>query len=434
MIQNSEGNMEYKKYNCDAYNLHVIKTNKFKSVHIEVQFRSVIEKEEAVKRTMLVDYLTDTCKNYPTHKDMSIRLEELYNTGFYGSTSKTGNILNSFIVSDFISPKYIDEKDYLDEVISFLCEILFNPKADNKEFSGIEFNIVKEKLKLEVEAIDNNPVRKAFKRSLMSACKNTRTSCPLFGDIETIEKVTPRNLYDSYENMLNNDTCDIFVIGDIDADVLNKLFKKYFVLESKNNGYFDLYVNNEFRSKTNIVEEKDKFVQTSLNIIYNIQSLTEFEKNVVFPLFNYILGSGGLTCKLYQTVREKNSLCYSIGSSFLKYDCLYIIQVSLEEKDKEKSISLIKKCVKEMQEGIFTDVEIDEARMNLVNSLDMSYDNSFSILNSYVYNYLDNIPLPEERKELYKKVTREDIINVANKLKINTIYSLVGEQNEKDRD
>ena len=78
-------------------------------------------------------------------------------------------------------------------------------------------------------------------------------------------------------------------------------------------------------------------------------------------------------------------------------------------------------------------LEIDEAKINLINSLDMSLDSSVSILNSYVYNYLDNLPLLEERKELVKKVTREDIINVSKKIKINTIYSLVGEQNEKDR-
>ena len=425
--------MDYKKYDCGAYRLHVVKTNKFKSVHIEVQFRSEMEREEAVKRTMLVDYLTDTCNNYPTHKDMAIRFEELYNTSYYGSTSRTGNILNSVIVSDFISPKYIDEKNYLEEVISFLCEILFNPKADNNEFSEVEFNVVKEKIKLETVSIDNNPVRKSIKRALENVCKNTRTSYSLFGNLEMIDKVTTRNLYDSYLNMLDNDSCDIFVIGDIDSELLNKLFEKYFTLKSKNTSYFDLYVNNEFSNKTNVIEEKDKFVQTSLNIIYNVQSMSDYEKNIVFPVFNYLLGSGGLTCKLYQTVREKNSLCYSIGSIFLKYDYLYIIQVSLEEKDKDKSISLIKKCVKEMQDGIFSDVEIDEAKINLINSLDMSLDSSVSILNSYVYNYLDNLPLLEERKELFKKVTREDIINVSKKIKINTIYSLVGEQNEKDR-
>jgi len=425
--------MDYKKYDCGAYRLHVVKTNKFKSVHIEVQFRSEMEREEAVKRTMLVDYLTDTCNNYPTHKDMAIRLEELYNTSYYGSTSRTGNILNSVIVSDFISPKYIDEKNYLEEVISFLCEILFNPKAENNEFSEVEFNVVKEKIKLETVSIDNNPVRKSIKRALENVCKNTRTSYSLFGNLEMIDKVTTRNLYDSYLNMLDNDSCDIFVIGDIDSETLNKLFEKYFTLKSKNTSYFDLYVNNVFSNKTNIIEEQDKFVQTSLNIIYNVHSMSDYEKNIVFPVFNYLLGSGGLTCKLYQTVREKNSLCYSIGSIFLKYDYLYIIQVSLEEKDKDKSISLIKKCVKEMQDGIFSDVEIDEAKINLINSLDMSLDSSVSILNSYVYNYLDNLPLLEERKELFKKVTREDIINVSKKIKINTIYSLVGEQNEKDR-
>ena len=426
--------MEYKKYCHDAYNLHVIKTDKFKGVRIEIQFRSVIEKDEGVKRSMLVDYLTDICKKYPTHKDMSIRSEELYNLGVYGSPSKTGNIMNSFIVADFIAPKYISENNYLEDVVSFLCELIFEPKVENNEFSEVEFNVVKEKIKLDAVSVENNPVRKSLKRAIENVCKGTRTSYFLYADLDTIDKVTPRSLYDSYLNMLENDTCDIFVIGNVDDSVLDELFKTYFVLISRNNGYFDLFVDNPFSNKTNVIEEKDKFVQTSLNIIYNIKTLTDFERNIAFPVFNYLLGSGGLTCKLYQTVREKNSLCYSIGSIFLRYDNLYIIQVSLEEKDKEKSISLIKKCVKEMQEGIFSDEEIEEAKMNLINSIDSSLDSNISILNNYVYNYIDNVPLLEEKKELINRVTREDIINIANKLKINTIYSLVGEQNEKDRD
>ena len=53
-------------------------------------------------------------------------------------------------------------------------------------------------------------------------------------------------------------------------------------------------------------------------------------------------------------------------------------------------------------------------------------DNCVPILSNYVFNIFDNLPMPEERKKLYKKVTKEDIINVAKKLKLNTVFTLKG--------
>ena len=53
-------------------------------------------------------------------------------------------------------------------------------------------------------------------------------------------------------------------------------------------------------------------------------------------------------------------------------------------------------------------------------------DNCVPILSNYVFNIFDNLPMPEERKKLYKKVTKEDIITVAKKLKLNTVFTLKG--------
>lgn len=140
------------------------------------------------------------------------------------------------------------------------------------------------------------------------------------------------------------------------------------------------------------------------------------------------MGNGGLTSKLYKSLREENSLCYAITSMFLKYDNLLVIQLSLEKENIKKAVELIKKCLKSMIKGDFTEEDIENAKKNIIWSLNLSLDNNVSLINNYVFNIIDDLPLLEERKELFSKVTKEEIIAVAKKIKLNTIYSLNGGQ------
>ena len=150
------------------------------------------------------------------------------------------------------------------------------------------------------------------------------------------------------------------------------------------------------------------------------------EKNITLNAFNYIYGSGGLTSKLYKSIREENSLCYAINSMYLKYDGLLMVQISLDQCNVKKAISLVKKELKKMQNGEFSDMELNDAINNMIISLDMSLDNNVAILNNYVFNIYDNLPLIEKRKEYFKEINKNDIINVSKKIKLNTIFTLEG--------
>ena len=110
----------------------------------------------------------------------------------------------------------------------------------------------------------------------------------------------------------------------------------------------------------------------------------------------------------------------------MKYDKLLVIHVSLDNKNTKKAVSLIKKCLKDMISGDFSLEELEDAKMNLIMSLDLANDNNVAILNNYVFNYLDNLPEIDKRKEMLKQVSKEDVIRVAKKLKINTVYVLEG--------
>ena len=418
--------MKYKTYNCNSFDVHTIKTDKFKTSHVEVIFRDIANKEEMGAYSFLADMLSQSSKTYPRKKDLITRFEELYKIIVYATTLRVGNILDFHVSLDFINPNYINDKSYVEEVIKTLFDIIENPNVTNDEFDLKTFNIVKERLKREINSLKENPMKQSIKEAFKAMNTNTPTSYELLGTLESLEKITPSSLYKTYRNLRKNFKVDIFLIGNLKMDDTVSLIKKYFknryIIENK----LDLMVDNKEIKRLVVKSMASDNVQANLVMIFNLKKLTEIEKNITFNVFNYLYGSGGLTSKLYQSIREKNSLCYAISSMYLKYDKLLLVHISLEQANVKKATSLVKKELKNMQVGNFTEEELKDAINNMIISLDMAQDNTVSIINNYVFHVFDNLPMPEERIEMFKNIKKEDVINVAKKVKLNTIFTLEG--------
>lgn len=418
--------MKYKTYNCNSFNVHTIKTDKFKTSHVEVIFRDIANKDEMGAYSFLADMLSQSSKTYPRKKDLITRFEELYKIIVYATTLRVGNVLDFHVSLDFINPDYINDKNYVEEVIKTLFDIIENPNVTNDEFDLKTFNIVKERLKREINSLKENPMKQSIKEAFKAMNADTPTSYELLGNLESLEKITPSSLYKTYKNLRKNFKVDIFLIGNLEMDDTVSLIKKYFknryIIENK----LDLMVDNKEIKRLVVKSMASDNVQANLVMIFNLKKLTEIEKNITFNVFNYLYGSGGLTSKLYQSIREKNSLCYAISSMYLKYDKLLLVHISLEQANVKKATSLVKKELKNMQVGNFAEEELKDAINNMIISLDMAQDNNVSIINNYVFHVFDNLPMPEERVEMFKNIKKEDVINVAKKVKLNTVFTLEG--------
>ena len=102
--------MLVKEEKYGPYSLHTIKTDRFKTCHIEIIFRNNVNVQELTLRNVLFDYLIESSKNYQTNRELQIKLESLYNASLYTSTSKVGATIITNLCLDFLSPKYSEEK------------------------------------------------------------------------------------------------------------------------------------------------------------------------------------------------------------------------------------------------------------------------------------------------------------------------------------
>ena len=70
--------MEYKKLDKTSYNLHLIKTNRFKTLSIRICFRDEIKKDQITIRNMLTNYMTYSTNNYPSKRDLVLKTLCIY--------------------------------------------------------------------------------------------------------------------------------------------------------------------------------------------------------------------------------------------------------------------------------------------------------------------------------------------------------------------
>lgn len=420
--------MEYKNIDCKAYNIHTIRTNRLKTTKIEVVFRNKVNPKTIAINSFLAAMLNESSKKYPTRRKLAIKIEDLYKTYYYCFSNKVGNCLNTIFSVNFINPEFISDNDYLKNIIEFLFDMISNPNVSNNEFDINTFYIVKKNILLDIESVEENAEKKAINNALLEMDKESVSSLNILGTKEEVEKITPENLYEAYLNLVNNSLVDIFIIGNTNMDNIVSLIKKYYHNRKIRTEKIDYYIENNQRKKVQEKEDTSSFLQSQLVCIYNLCNLTKDEKEITFHLLNYILGSGGLSSKLYRYVREENSYCYRIASMYFKYDNLLCIASSLAKENIKHSIKLINKAIEEMKKGDFTEDDIKDAKQILLLSLNVNKNNPNSILANYQFKYFLGNYTIEEKIELIEKITKEDIISLAKKIKENTIYILSEEE------
>lgn len=415
--------MIYKKYENNNYNLYTIKTDKFKGCQMQIVFKTKLEKENITEKNILIDVLMHTSKKYNKRKLFVEKLEDLYAANLYGINSRVGKTLFTTFILDFLDPKYCD-KNYLEEVIKLPFEMILNPNVKNESFDFNTFKIMKNRLSADIISLKDEPLKYAIRRSLENMDPDSVLAYQMSGYLEDLDELTEEDLYLYYKEFMKNCICDIYVIGNLDMEYVNRVINEVFRNRYIKQEIDDYYVDTKERKKVLNVVEKGKYEQSSLILLYNTVNLTEREKNFTIHLFNYIFGNGSLTTKLCKYLREENSLCYNTYSIYQKLDNLLMVYAGINGDDKDKCIKLINKALSEMIKGDFSEEDLCYGKKSLVNTIKTSSDVASSLLDNYLFHNVVGTPLLKDRIKEINTVTKEEIVKLASKIKLNTIYML----------
>jgi predicted Zn-dependent peptidase len=172
--------------------------------------------------------------------------------------------------------------------------------------------------------------------------------------------------------------------------------------------------------------------QCRLNIGLTCGVIMSDREYYAMSLFNEIFG-GSSVAKLFMNVREKQSLCYYCYSSYGSATGTVMIACGIKRENREKTYAEIEKQLIEMQEGRFSDDEMNTAKKTVISGILQISDSPSAIEAFNFRRYLAGVSeTPDEVSEKIRSVTREEIIAAARKVRFDTVYFLCGNGEEEE--
>ena len=417
--------MEYENINMGAYNLHLINTNRFKTITIEINFRRIVKKDEITKRVLLKDILLNSTKRYSSERELIIASENLYDLKLVASSSRIGNYTNMSFKTRFLNEIYTEE-GMNKKSVEFLMDVLFNPNIDNGRFKKEVVDKCKKRLIKSIKSLKDSKVKYTLSK-LLETVKDRPYSYNSYGYIEDLDNINEKNLYEYYKSVLNEDLIDIFVVGELDKINIKNIIKEKLCATTFHKTKKDIIVKElEVTKKINNYVENDKVNQSQLTILCSMNDISDYERKYVSRIYNEILG-GSSSSLLFDVVREKNSYAYYINSDQKSYDNILLIYSGIEPGNSNEVIKLIKKVLSDMEKGKISDEQIDNAKETMISAINASLDNPSGIINTYFAKVLVNSDDVNTRIDKINNVKKEDIVKFASKVKLHTIYLLEGE-------
>ena len=424
--------MKYTKKDLASYNLHLINTDKFKTITMKVVFSSPIKKDEITMRNVLSDLLLQSSKNYESRRELTIKAEELYAADIYNNTQRIGNyILTSFNLQ-VLNDNYTEEGNF-EEAVKFLSEIIFNPDIKDNGFKEDKLDLVLSNVKVALESIKEDATNYSLLRLMEAYDKESPVSFRMVGYLDDLDKIKTDNLYEYYKKLIEYDYVDIYIVGDFENNTIQEIIKKYFKFRKVKRIRPSYNIDSKkIRRRRLLAKETIDNNQSKLAIACAITKASKYEINYPLVLANIIYG-GGPDSKLFKDVREKNSLCYSIYSYPVKLDNLLVISAGIDKENYQKTLDLTTGLLKDMKICKFTDKDINIAKEYYNTACEEVEESEYKIINEYLSQEILGVEPLEERVKIMNKVTKKDIIKVAKKIEMDTVFLLEGVR-EDERD
>jgi predicted Zn-dependent peptidase len=417
-----------KVHQMHGITVHTVKTDKFKTLTLVLQMRAPLNPDTVTKRALLAYVLKSATAKSPSTQALQQRLDDLYGATLSSQIQKRGNdhILSLFVHT--ANERFLTETSSLSkECIELLSETLFQPNAKDGAFEEKTVNKEKRALKQRIESIIDDKMRYANERLVDEMCKEELYGLHTYGYAKEIEQISPKELYDYFQRVLSEDEIDLYVVGDIDHDQMAELIGQTFEFNQRKKVTHSFIFDPVKARETNIVKESLDVEQGKLNLGYRTNIVAGDPLYYAAQVFNGLFG-GFPHSKLFMNVREKASLAYYAASRYDSFKGILIVMSGIEIENYDKAVDIISEQLTHLQNGDFTDSELEQTKALLKNAILESLDNPFSIIDQLYKKVL--IKDSDNLKEWFSaidQVTPEEVKRVANMTELDTIYFLQNE-------
>lgn len=415
-------------YQMSGYTLHLIPTKKFKTITISLRLQSPLLKETTTIRTLLTFVLIAATKKNPSTKQLAAYLDENYGASLstHVSTKGKSQIIN--INTSFVNDKFLPTKEnLLEKQLQLLNDLFYDPYIIQDAFDEVIVQLKKKELKEKLQANKDDKFSYSLDKLFEYMGRDQVLGIPSTGYENEIQDITASQLYQYLLKCIRGDVKHVYVVGDFQENIV-EIFQENLQFPQNQQNYLSSYTFESPRAEVLEVIEKQDITQSKLNLGYTIDCDFTSKNHYAFTVFNALFG-GFSQSRLFQVVREQNSLCYYISSSYDAFNGVMLVNAGIEAQDYQKTLNLIEQQLSDLKNGHIQDEEIAIAKMMLKNALKKTNDEASSMI-ALAYNR-DITGIHETNEEYIEKlmnVTLEEIVQVAQNVKLDTIYFLTGKE------
>ncbi|MCQ3815382.1 EF-P 5-aminopentanol modification-associated protein YfmF [Staphylococcus xylosus] len=403
----------------------VLPTTKFKTTTITLKFMAPLDSDTMTARSILSKILVRATKQWPSDKDFNRHLSHLYGAYVNSFVSKFKDKHVITISLELVNERYLkDQMPLFEKGLEMLKEMIYNPLISDNQFDETFVAQEKSLLSKKLNAMIDNKSQISFLNLLKYMLGEQPYRHLATGQVEYIADITPENLYHTYQSMLQNDYCAVYVVGNVDEQQVKSQIQTYFNI---NPFSFELSQPNPIGQDHNtpqVIIETDDVDQAKLNMGFTLPAKYGDSEYFAMIVFNVMFG-GDPSSVLFNEVREKQSLAYSIHSQIdAKNGFLFVLSgVSTDKYEiaKETIVSEFEK----FQQGDFEEEKLALAKKVILSQRQESYDRAKSIIEIMNNNILLDEPMSEENYiSGIQNVNKSDIQQLAQQTTLDTIYIL----------
>lgn len=411
-----------------GFQLHTVKTDKFKTNNIVVKWRTPITKENVTHRALLPYVMQNSTEKYPTTAKLRSYVEELYGATFFIDLAKKGEYHIVSFSLEIVNEKFLsDQTPLLKKGLEFLSEVIFHPNvADN----GFDQNVIeneKRALKQRIQSIYDDKMRYSNQRVIDVMCENEPYALSVYGEKEEVDSITPQSLFSYYQKALTEDQVDLYMVGDINEEEVASYIEELFPFKERTAKSIDRRTPHETREVKEVREVQD-IKQGKLNMGFRTQIVYGDPEYFALQVLNGIYG-GFSHSKLFINVREKESLAYYAASRLESHKGLLLVMSGIDNQNYEKAVKIIKEQMDLMKNGEFSDQEIMQTKAVIHNQMLETLDTSRGMIELFHHNSVSDkyVEMGEWLQQM-SKVSKEEIIEAAKKIELDTVYFLTGSE------
>lgn len=398
----------------------------FNTTLVSFNFYMPLKKETVALNALLPELIATCSEEYPDYLKLNYRLTTLYGAEMVASASKVGNcICLKFAVSSINDRFAFDGEKVMEKSVNLLLSLIFRPKIANGAFAQEDLRREKRKLIDRIKGELNDKRTFSRNRLVSEMLEDDPYGLYKFGNAEDVDKITGEQLFKAWKQMLETGYLRIHVIGEETPDGLFDCVKNELSAFDRHD-ITDIYSVTALKERNEVKRVNDYMEVAQGKLVMGFSCpCGDDDTSLDVMLMNDIFG-GGPYSRLFTNVREKMSLCYYCSSQAVRNKGFMMVDSGVEKQNAHKAEEAILAQLNVIKKGEFSDFEFSSAVKSIKDSLGSYKDSQNGLDVWYTIKAINKtVYSPEEISKKIEQVSRQDVINAANRVKLNTVYMLM---------